>query len=119
MINTPHIWWLTAALAAVVFGDALMSIRPPGFIRKCLEGVGFPLDWGWALVVVKITAAAGLVLGLKYPGVGFAANAGVVVYFLCASYAHIRSRFTKQEFWLNCLGMLAFSTAVLVVSYAI
>lgn len=29
---------------------------------------------------------------------------------------HIRARNTTQAFWLNCLGMLAFSVAVLVLS---
>jgi hypothetical protein len=118
MIGTPHFWWLTALLALALFGDALISVRPPVFIQKCLDGVGFPRDWWWTLVVITLLAAAGLVLGLKYPGVGFAANAGVVAYFVCASYAHYRAKFLKQEFWLNCLSMLGFSIVVLVVSYA-
>lgn len=42
--------WPTAVLAFVVFGDALLSIHPPKFIRKCLLGVNFPEDWWWVLV---------------------------------------------------------------------
>ncbi|MBU9763773.1 hypothetical protein FR943_07955 [Mycobacterium sp. TNTM28] len=114
-----HPWWPTALLALVLFGDALMSIRPPAFIRKCLDGVGFPRDWWWVLVVVKLLATAGLLAGLKYPGIGFATNVAVIAYFLCASYAHYRARFLKQEFWLNCLGMLGLSVAVLVYCYLI
>lgn len=117
MIDTPHWWWLTVLLALGLFGDALISIRPPAFIRGCLDGVGFPRDWWWTLVVIKIVAAVGLVAGLQYPGVGFAANVGVIVYFVCAAYAHYRARFLKQEFWLNCMGMLLFSVGVLIVSY--
>ncbi len=117
MIDVPQIWWPTALLAAVLLGDALMSIRPPKFIQDCLEGVHFPRDWWWGLVVIKLLAAAGLIAGLKYPGVGVATNAAVIAYFLCACYAHYRARYLKQEFWLNCLGMLAFSVLVLVVSY--
>ena len=62
---------------------------------------------------------AGLLAGLKYPGIGVAANVGVIVYFLCAAYAHYRANFLKQEFWLNCLGMLGLSVGVFVLSYVI
>ena len=117
MIATPHIWWPTVALAAILLVDALISIRPPAFIQKCLDGVAYPRDWWWTLVVIKLLAAAGLLAGLHSPGVGATATVGVVAYFVCASYAHIRAHFVKQEFWINCLGMLALSLVVLVVSY--
>lgn len=117
MISTPDPWWPTALLAVGLFSDAVLSVRPPAFIRQCLEGVGFPRDWWWTLVVIKLLAAAGLVAGLRYAGVGLATNVAVIAYFVCASYAHYRARFLKQEFWLNCLGMLALSTAVLVLSH--
>jgi hypothetical protein len=117
MIDTPHLPLLTAALAVVLAGDALMSIRPPRFIRDCLDGVRFPRDWWWTLIVIKLGAAAGLLVGLQYPGVGIAANVGVVMYFLCAAVAHLRAGFLNSTFWVNCLGMLAFSAVVLVVSY--
>lgn len=68
-------------------------------------------------MVVKVLAAAGLMAGLAIPGVALAANIGVVAYFLAAAAAHIRARFLKQEFWLNCLGMLALGVAVLIMSY--
>lgn len=117
-IDTPHWPWLTVALAAVLLGDALMSVRPPAFIRDCLDGVRFPRDWWWILIVIKLVAVAGLLAGLRYPGVGAAANAGVVAYFVCAAVAHVRAGFTGTTFRVNCLGMLAFSLAVLLLSYA-
>jgi hypothetical protein len=117
MTAIPHLWWPTAVLALTLFADALMSVRPPGFIRNCLDGVRFPRDWWWTLVAIKLFATAGLIIGLKYPGVGFTTNIAVIAYFICAAYAHYRARFLKQEFWLNCLGMLALSVAVLVFSY--
>lgn len=118
MIGTPDPWWLTATLAAALAGDALISLRPPQFIQGCLDGVRFPRDWWWALIVIKIAAVLGLLIGLKYDGVAATTNAAVIGYFLCASYAHVRAKFMRSEFWLNCLGMLTFSTAVLAVSYA-
>ncbi|GAA4401432.1 hypothetical protein GCM10023147_40980 [Tsukamurella soli] len=117
MIDTPHLPWLTAILAAVLLVDALMSLRPPGFIADCLDGVGFPREWRWILIVIKLFAVAGLVAGLHYPGIGVAADVGVVGYFVCAAAAHVRARFLRSSFWINCLGMLAFSVIVLAVSY--
>ncbi len=118
MIATPHVWWPTALLALALLTDALMSIRPPAFIQQCLEGVRFPREWWWTLIVVKLLATAGLIAGLKYAGMGFTTNVAVIAYFLCAAIAHFRAHFLKQEFWLNCLGMLALSIAVLTFSYA-
>ncbi|MGP9501744.1 DoxX family protein [Specibacter sp. AOP5-B1-6] len=118
MLLVPEPWWPSAFLALVLFVDAVASVRPPRFIRDCLAGVRLPREWWWTLVVVKLLAAAGLMAGLAIPGVGLAANIGVVAYFLSAAAAHIRARFLKQEFWLNCLGMLALSVAVLIMSYA-
>ncbi|WP_319447738.1 MULTISPECIES: DoxX family protein [unclassified Mycobacterium] len=118
MIDTPHLPLLTAALAVVLLGDALMSIRPLKFICDCLDGVRFPRDWWWILIVIKLLATAGLLVGLHYPGVGIAANVGVVAYFVCAAVAHLRARFLNSTFWVNCLGMLVFSAVVLAVSYA-
>ncbi|CAM3815423.1 hypothetical protein GCM10009551_089700 [Nocardiopsis tropica] len=116
-IDTPHWPWLTVALAVVLLGDALLSIRPPQLIQDCLDGVRFPRDWWWTLIVIKVCAGAGLLAGLQFPGVGVAANAGVVVYFVCAAVAHVRANFMGSTFWVNCLGMLAFSTIVLIASY--
>ncbi|MFT4300050.1 MAG: DoxX family protein [Aeromicrobium sp.] len=117
MTETPDLWLPTALLALILLGDALVSIKPPALIRDCLDGVGYPQEWWWTLIVVKLLAVAGLLAGLKYEGVGLATNIAVVAYFCCAAYAHIRARFVGWTFWLNCLGMLALSAAVLAVSY--
>jgi hypothetical protein len=108
--------WPSIVLAVVIFGDAVMSIKPPQFIQKCLDGVNFPRDWWWALVYIKIVAAIGLIAGLFVAGVGIAANVGVIAYFLAAVYAHIKAKFLKSEFWINCLGMLALSIATLLLT---
>lgn len=62
MILIPDPWWLPAILAAALLFDAVASIRPPKFIRDCLDGVGFPRDWWWALIVIKMLATAGWLL---------------------------------------------------------
>lgn len=118
MIHTPEPWWLPALLALSLFADALMSVRPPMFIQRCLDGVRFPRDWWWTLIAIKLAATAGLLAGLKYPGVGFATAVGVIAYFVCAAYAHYRARFLGYEFWINCLGMLALSV-VATLTYVV
>jgi hypothetical protein len=117
MTVIPDPWWPQAVLAGVLTLDAAMSVRPPAFIRGCLNGIDFPKDWWWTLILIKLLATAGLITGIYIAGVGLAANTGVVCYFLAASYAHIRARFLKSEFWLNCLGLLALSMFAFVVSH--
>lgn len=114
MFPTPEVWWPAAVLALALLSDAAMSVRPPAFIRDCLDGVGFPREWWWSLIVIKMLAVTGLVAGIWLPGFAVAATVGVIVYFLCAVVAHVRARFFGGVFWLNCLGMLALSVTALV-----
>src|SRR5699024_5750336 len=101
----------------VVFGDGLLTFRPPRTIAACLDGVGFPRDWWWVLAVVKFLAAAGLVAGLWIPGFGVAASVGLVVYFLCAAAAHLCAHYIGRDFLLNCLGMLVVCLAVVIFCF--
>ena len=115
----PDPWWVPLILAGALLFDAVASLRPPRFISYCHEGVGFPRDWWWSLIAVKTLAVAGLIVGIWAPGIGLAATAGVVVYFLCAATAHLKARFLGQAFWLNCLGMLLLALATLVVGFLV
>ena len=108
--------WPTAILAFVVFCDAIMSIRPLAFIRVCLTGVNLPENWWWVLVYTKLVATTGLVAGFWFPGIGIAANIGVIFYFIAACVAHIKARFLESEFKINCLGMLCLSVASLILT---
>ncbi|NLG55305.1 MAG: hypothetical protein GX542_06610 [Rhodococcus sp.] len=117
MFDVPDPTWPVIVLAVILGGDALVSMRPPALIRDCLTSVNLPRDYWWALIWIKIVAVAGLVVGIWQPGVGVAATAGVIAYFLAASYTHIRARALGQAFWVNCLGMLGISTAVLLYSF--
>ena len=116
MILIPSAWLPPALLAAVLLIDIALSIRPVQFIRNCLHGVRFPEEWWWSLLVIKALATAGLIAGIWMPGLAFAANSGVIAYFLCAAIAHIRAKATGSAFWINCLGMLALSCATLALS---
>ncbi|WP_106505702.1 DoxX family protein [Brachybacterium timonense] len=116
MMLLPSSWVLPAFLATVLLVDVALSVRPVRFIRDCLHSVRFPEEWWWVLLVVKTLAASGLIVGIWIPGLAFSANCGVIAYFLCAAAAHIRARATGSAFWINCLGMLALSCAILALS---
>lgn len=112
----PDPQWPIIALAALLAFDVALSLKPPRFIRDCLDGVHFPPEWWWTLIVIKTTAVVGLLCGLFVPGVALAANIGVSVYFSCAAVAHIRARFLGAAFWFNCLGFLAAAVATLIIT---
>jgi hypothetical protein len=109
--------WPILILLAIQAGDAVMMVRPPKFIVDCLEGVRFPRDWWWALITAKTASVVGITVGLWVPGVAMATTAAIVVYFLAATASHIRARALSSAFWVNCLGMLLLSLAVLMVSF--
>lgn len=117
MTLIPSFWMLPTLLAAVLLGDVALSIKPVRFIRDCLHSVNFPENWWWSLLVIKVLAASGLIAGIWVPGLAFAANAGVIAYFLCAAVGHIRAKATGTAFWINCLGMLVLSGLTLALSF--
>ena len=43
----------------------------------------------------------------------------IIAYFCAAAAAHVRAHFLGSEFWLNCLGMLALSIGVLILTLAL
>ncbi|WKD62190.1 hypothetical protein CCICO_10975 [Corynebacterium ciconiae DSM 44920] len=114
MILVPTWWIAPAFLAAVLLVDAILSLRPPAFIAECLRSVHFPEDWWWVLIVVKLLAAVGLIAGIWIPGLAAAATAGVIAYFSCAIWAHIRAGATGMAFRVNCLGMWVLSCVTMV-----
>ncbi|MCG7526867.1 hypothetical protein MHW47_20765 [Streptomyces sp. OfavH-34-F] len=109
--------WPVVVLLVIQAGDAAMMLRPPRFVADCLDGVRLPRDWWWLLTTAKTASVAGLVAGFWIPGVAMTTTAAVVVYFLAAAAAHIRARALGRTFWVNCLGLLTVSLAVLVGSF--
>lgn len=114
---TPDPAWPQLLLAAALLVDAALSIRPPQFIRDCLNGVGYPEQWWWSLILIKTLGAAGLMAGCYIEGIGATTNIAVIAYFVLAAIAHLRARFLGSAFWLNCLGMLALACASFAYSY--
>lgn len=52
--------------------------------------VGVPPTWLVPLGVLKTAGAIGLLLGVRVPVVGVAAAIGLVLFFVCAVFAHLR-----------------------------
>lgn len=109
--------WPVVLLAIVQAADALLVLLRPPFIVACLDGVRLPRRWWPLLVWLKAAAAAGLIAGLWVPWLGLTTSVAVVAYFVVAATMHVRSRYLGRDFWLNCLGMLAMSVAVVLVSF--
>jgi hypothetical protein len=109
--------WPILILLAIQAGDAVIMVRPPKLIVDCLEGVRFPREWWWVLIAAKAASVVGLTVGLWVSGVAMTTTAAIVVYFLAAAASHLRARALGSTFWVNCLGMLLLSLAVLIGSF--
>ena len=107
-------WWPLAGLALTQFVDALLCIRPVRFVRDCLVGVGFPRRFWPVLTPLKLTAAAGLVIGIWFAPPALLTSAALVCYFLVAIGAHIRARDFGRNLFVNATGMLILCTATLI-----
>lgn len=110
--------WPGLLLALVLLGDAILSLRPPRFISACLTGVGYPREWWWTLIVIKVLAVGGLVAGVWVSGIAVASHTGVIAYFICAAAAHVRARFFGPAFWVNCLGMLGLAVITPLLAFS-
>ena len=64
--------------------------RHPNVVHGIHEVVGVPLRWLPWLAACEFAAAAGLLIGIVWWPLGFAAALGVAVYFLGASIGHVR-----------------------------
>jgi hypothetical protein len=72
---------------------ALPDFVPAQFVLANSAQVGVPRSWLTALGAAKLAGAIGLVAGLLVmPGLGIAAAAGLVLYFVGAVLAHLRAR---------------------------
>ena len=103
------------AVAANAFSGiaALAHFRPilPGMARA-----GVPESWlTFPIGTLKTAGAAGLLLGLLgLPLVGTAAAIGLVLFFVCAVYTHLRAGDCSPQLGL-ALGFLLTATAALLV----
>jgi hypothetical protein len=85
-------------------------------LRPALQKAGVPESWLiFPIGVPKAAGAIGLALGLLgVPLVGTAAAAGLVLYFVCALYTHLRVSDFSMQFYLAVVFLgLAVATLAL------
>ncbi|MFF0495269.1 DoxX family protein [Nocardia aobensis] len=104
-----------SGVAAVTrFAPVMATLAP------AMETAGIPQSWlTFPIGTLKLAGAAGLLLGvLGVPYVGTAAAIGLVLYFVCAAYTHIRVADYAQTFYLAVGLFLPLAVACLVLQLA-
>lgn len=71
------------------------------------EKVGVPSSWLYPLGLLKAAGALGLLVGIAVPVVAIAAAIGLVLFFVCAVFAHLR---------VGWLATLAFPAGFLLMA---
>src|SRR5271165_2649469 len=103
------------AIAANAFSGiaAMLHFKPilPGMARA-----GVPESWlTFPIGTLKTAGAIGLLLGLVgVPWVGAAAAIGLIGFFICALYTHMRAGDYSAQFGL-AIGLLLLNVAALVL----
>ena len=114
-MDTAYLIVALLAIAANAFSGvaALVHFRPiiPGMARA-----GVPESWlTFPIGTLKTAGAVGLLLGLAgVPLVGTAAAAGLVLFFVCAVYTHLRAGDYSPQLGL-AVGFLGLAVAVLAL----
>jgi hypothetical protein len=103
--------------AVVVY--AFSGIAAIAHFRVILPGMaraGVPESWlVFPIGILKVAGALGLLLGLfGVPLIGAAAAIGLILYFVCAVYTHVRAGDYSVQFGL-AISLVFLATAALVV----
>jgi DoxX-like family len=115
MMTTAYLTVTLAAIAANGFSGvaALLHFQPimPGMVKA-----GVPVSWlTFPIGTLKTLGALGLAVGLAYRPLGVSAAIGLVLFFVCAVYTHIRASDYGAQFGL-AIGFLGLNVAALALS---
>jgi hypothetical protein len=94
---------------------ALAHFKPilPGMVKA-----GVPESWlTFPIGTLKTAGAIGLLLGVIVPLIGVAAAIGIILFFVCAIYTHVRASDYSPRFGL-AIGFLMLAVAALVLELA-
>src|SRR5258705_8159053 len=114
-MTTAYLSTTLIAIAANGFSGiaALLHFQP---IMAGMTKAGVPVSWlTFPIGTLKTTGAAGLIAGLAFRPLGVAAAIGLILFFICAIYTHIRANDYGPQFYL-ANGFLALNTAALVLA---
>lgn len=103
------------AIAANGFSGiaALLHFRP---IMPGMAKAGVPVSWlTFPIGTLKTLGALGLAAGLVFRPLGISAAIGLVLFFVCAVYTHIRAGDYSPQFGL-AIGFLGLNVAALAVA---
>src|SRR2546421_10088181 len=109
---------LVAAAANAFSGvAAIVHFKP---ILPPMARAGVPESWlAFPIGTLKAAGAVGLLLGvLGVPLIGTAAAIGLILFFTCALYTHLRAGDYSAQFGL-AIGFLALAVAVLALDLAV
>lgn len=84
---------VVAAVAAFLNGGSAGATlsRAPRVIAL-MDRIGVPQSWLTTLGLLKAAGAVGLLVGIAVPLVGQAAAVGLILFYVCAMYSHLRVR---------------------------
>ena len=112
--------YVSVTLVAVAFNAfsgiaAMLHFRPilPGMVKA-----GVPESWlTFPIGTLKTAGAVGLLVGLLgVPLLGAAAAVGLVLFFVCALYTHVRAHDYSPQFGL-AIAFLLLAVASLALGY--
>lgn len=83
---------VSALLAAAALGSASAKLSKQPKIVESLTGLGVPMSWLPKLAVAETAGGIGLLVGLRFAGLGIAAAIGLVAYFVGAVITHLRAK---------------------------
>jgi hypothetical protein len=108
---------LLAIAANALSGVAALVHFPP--ILPGMARAGVPASWlTFPIGTLKTAGAVGLLLGLAgVPLLGTAAAIGLVLFFVCAVYTHVRASDYSAQFGL-AIGFLLLALAALTLQLA-
>ena len=87
-----NLYLVTTVLVAlmVAFSGLGKIRRDPHQVKVVHETVGVPLQYFPLLAACELAGALGLLAGMWWPALGFAAALGLVIYFAGAVVSHVR-----------------------------
>ncbi|MFG1704148.1 DoxX family protein [Nonomuraea sp. M3C6] len=122
-MSTAYVVTALVTTAANTFSGFAAMTRLKPIMRTlgpALERAGVPESWlVFPIGALKAVGALGLVLGLLgVPLIGTAAAAGLILYFVCALYTHLRVSDFSPQFFL-AIGFLGLAVATLALDPAL
>ena len=114
-MTTAYLSTTLIAIAANGFSGiaALLHFQP---IMAGMANAEVPLSWlRFPIGTLKTAGALGLAAGLAFRPLGVAAAIGLVLFFVCAIYTHIRASDYSPQFYLANV-FLALNVAVLALT---